>query len=136
VRQEIGPKATGGYRTPEHDVSTGQTYEARTREIWAKGAFGKCDLRHLYVRYRQWSAGSNEPLTFTPIVDGAEVSAQAKTVGNKASAGVYAERLDYAATVSGRNIAVKISSAPTSGEANTYSVEELTAGVIMDSGRR
>lgn len=139
VRQEVGPYATSTYRTPAHDVSASQTYEATTKEFWPKGPLGKGTLRSVYVRFRQWTAGSGEPLTITPVVDGTAITAQAKTLGNETSAGTYSGRVTFhteSATMTGTNFAVKFSSSPTSGEAQTYSVEEALAQVVVDRGRR
>jgi hypothetical protein len=136
VRQEVGPFAVGSYRDPSRDVGVSESFEVKSREWWPKGPLGKADLRSAYIRYRQWNAGASEKLTVTPVVDGVDVSAQAKVIGGKAAAGVYAERVDFAATVSGTNVALKITSAPTNTEDQTYSIEECWVHILRDAGRR
>lgn len=140
VRQEIGAFATGTYRDPSRDAGTSMAYIATSKEHWPKGSLGKALLRSIYVRYRQWTAGTSELVTLTPIVDGQEISSQAKTFGGKTTAGVHVERKDFAAAEdasrTGRNFALKISSSPTNAENETYSIEDLSILLIADAGRR
>lgn len=135
VRQEIGAFATSGYRSPATDVSSSETFTMKTKEMWSRGPTGKVTLRNLYVHYHQWVAGAGEYLTITPIVDGVEQTAQAKTVGGQAAVGDFAERVDFAALADGRNFALKFSCAPSSGEP-TYSIDEVYAKIIVDGGQR
>lgn len=140
VRQEIGAFATGTYRDPVRDVGVAEAYATTSKEHWPKGTLGKAILRSVYIRYRQWTGGTNEALTITPVVDGVDITSQAKTVGQKAAAGVYVEREDFAAaedaTRTGRNFALKFTSSPTNAENETYSIEDMAILLIADEGRR
>lgn len=139
VREETGAFSTSGYRSPATDAGVAETFTVSSKEWWPKGPTGKAMLRSVYVRYHQWVAGAGEYLTITPIVDSVEQTAQAKTVGGKAAVGDYAERVDFAATDdatrSGRNFALKLSCAPSSGEP-TYSIDEVYAKMVTDGGVR
>ncbi len=145
VREEIGPFVAGtGYRDPQPDVSDDAIYTATTGELWPTegtprrlpSPAGKATLVSLYVRYRQWTGGTSEPLVATPIVDGAEIGAQAKNFGAKAAAGLYEERRDFGASQEGKNIAVKFSANPVGAESESYAIEEVWAKVLIDKGPR
>lgn len=138
VREESGAWVAGSaYRDPGPDAGDTTVYTATTRQEWPKGAFGKATLRSLWVRYRQWSGGAGAGLVFTPIVDGTEVTAQAKTVAAKTDAGVYATRVDFhpgdTAALSGRNFGVKVG---VTSANRTYAIEELFGDILVDKGER
>lgn len=139
VREETGAFSTATKRSPGTDAGVAETFTCTTKEWWPKGPTGKSMLRSLYIRYHQWVAGTAEKLTITPVVDGVEQTAQAKTVGGKAAPGDYAERVDFAASNdavrSGRCYAIKFSCAPSSGEP-TYSIDELLVKTVEDQGVR
>ena len=134
VRGERGPFVAGsGYRDPAHDAGVGEDYIATTKEVWPQGSgMGKSTLRQFYIRYYQWASGTNPKLTVTPVVEG--VDGTPKTVGGKAAAGTYVERLDFASE--GRGIALRFSSSPTNSQNPTYSIEECSEEVLVDRGSR
>ena len=135
VRSERGPFSPGSYRDPVHDASAAEAYIATTKEVWPQGAgMGKTTLRQFYIRYHQWVGGTTPKLTVTPIVDGVELTAQAKDIGGKASAGTYVERKDFGAE--GRGIALKFTSSPTSTQDPAYSIEECFEEALVDRGFR
>lgn len=138
VREETGPYGTFR-RSAGTDVGVGETYVAWTKEWWPNGLTGKVTLRSVYVRYHQWAIGPGTELTITPVVDGVQLAAQAKTVGGQGAIGDYAERVDFGATTdasrTGRCYALRFSCAPSSGGAS-YSIDEVAAKVIVDSGVR
>lgn len=138
VREETGAFSTAGKRSPGTDTGVAETFTATTKEWWPKGPTGKSMVRSIYVRYHQWVAGTGV-LTITPVVDGVEITAQAKTVGGKATVGDFADRVDFAATDdatrSGRCYALKFSCTPSSGQA-TYSIDEVLVKTVEDAGVR
>lgn len=140
VRKEVGAFAASTYREPTKDAGVGETFQVTTREWWPKGPFGKSTLRSVYLKYHQWYGGTSEKITITPVVDGTEVTAQAKVLGGKTNAGTYSERADFnaaeGASFSGKNVALKVSCAPTAGEAQTYSIDEMWVQMLSDKGRR
>lgn len=89
----------------------------------------------MYLRYRQWETDGGTGFVVTPVVDGTEITAQAKTFGDKAAAGVYTEREDFGALPSGNNIALKFTQTA-SASVSAYSIEQGWAYVNIGEGRR
>lgn len=131
VREETGAFSISGNRDP----SGAEVYTLTTKEWWPRGPIGKGLVRSLYVRYHQWVGGTGEKLVITPVVNGVALTAQAKSVGGKAAAGDYAERVDFAAGVNDACYAFTFSASPSAGEP-TYTIDEVLARIVVDSGQR
>lgn len=133
--QEIGKLDTATWRDPSPDAADGTAYVATTPVLYPAEGAEKATLRSVYIQYRQWEASDTEGFTVTPYVDGAAVSAQAKIFGKKTSAGVYVERKDFGANISGTNIQLRLTSSPSSSE-SAYSIETGVAYINVGEGRR
>lgn len=133
VRSEHGVFASGSYRDPVHDAGVAENFVANTQEIWPQQVYaGKATLRHVYVRYRQWASGSTPKLTITPVADG--VVGSADTIGGKAAAGTYIERVDM--NSEGRSFELRFTSSPTNAENPAYSIEEVSGRLLVERGPR
>ncbi|HET9671960.1 MAG TPA: hypothetical protein VFQ40_03830, partial [Actinomycetota bacterium] len=132
-RREHGLFAAGSYRDPTHDVGVGEDFVAVTDERWPMGDYlGKTTLRHVYVRYRQWAAGSAPLLSVTSTIDG--VDGPTDTIGGKAAPGTYVERVDLGGT--GRAFSLKFTSSPSSAQNPAYSIEKVTGIANVGPGVR
>ena len=133
--QDVGRLDTASFRDPSPDAVEGTAYIAQTAVAYPAEGLGRATLRSVYLRYRQWETDGGTGFVVTPVVDGTEITAQAKTFGDKAAAGVYTEREDFGALPSGNNIALKFTQTA-SASVSAYSIEQGWAYVNIGEGRR